>query len=272
MTEEQIQYVGLDQIVADPDQPRRFFEEDSLERLAASLKELGQLVPIRVRFDGERFLIEDGERRLRAAKRAGFSTIAVIVEEKGVANGGAGQRQLVINCQREDLTSGEKAHAIRRLMDETGWNASQVADRLGFSKATVSRLLSLLELPEPIRERVDSGEIPLSAANSLARVTDGGQQAALASEVAAGRLTRDGLVGTLKSRRNGGPPRAPRGASRVCCKLSSGQSVTVSSEETLDLDEFITALEEVLGKARKARTQGLEVSTLAKMFRDQAKT
>lgn len=270
MTEEQIQYLTLDQVIPDPDQPRRFFEEESLERLAASLRELGQLVPIRVRFDGERFIIEDGERRMRAAKRAGFTTIAVIVEEKGVSNGGAGQRQLVINCQREDLTSGEKAHAIRRLMDETGWNASQVADRLGFSKATVSRLLSLLDLPEAIRERVNSGEIPLSAANSLARVTDGEQQAALASEVAAGRLTRDGLVGTLKAHRNGSPG-AQRGASRVCCKLSSGQSVTVSAEETLDLDEFIAALEEVLGKARKARTQGIEVSTLAKMFRDQAK-
>jgi len=268
-TDEQLQFLPIDSIARDPEQPRRCFDEEALDGLAASLKEVGQLVPIRVRLDGDRFVIVDGERRWRAAKRAGFSHIAVIVEEKPVAGGGTLQRQLIMNCQREDLTGGEKAEAIRRLMSETGWNASQVADRLGFSKATVSRLLSLLDLPEPIRGRVDAGEIPLSAASALARVADGEQREALASQLASGRLTRDGLVGTLKAQRNG-TPNEPRGASRVICRLASA-TVTVSAEDALDLEAFVSVLEDLLNKARRARTQGIELSTLTKMIRDQAR-
>ena len=265
-TEEQIQYLPPDQIFPDPDQPRRFFEKESLDGLIASLREHGQLMPLRVRLVDGRFVIEDGERRWRAAKPAGLSQLAVIVEEKP----GTVQRQLVLNCQREDLTAGEKAHAIRRLMAETGWNASQVADRLGFSKATVSRLLSLLDLPEPIRGRVDAGEIPLSAASALARVEDGERREALASQVASGQLTRDGLVGTLRARRDGNPKEA-RGASRVICRLASA-TVTVSAEDALDLESFISTLEDLLNRARRARTQGIELSTLSKMIRDQAKS
>jgi ParB family chromosome partitioning protein len=267
-TEEQIQYLPLDQIFPDPDQPRRFFEKESLDGLIASLKEYGQLMPLRVRLVDGRFIIEDGERRWRAAKPAGLSQLAVIVEERPGTGAGTVQRQLVLNCQREDLTSVEKAQAIRRLMEETGWNASQVSAHLGFSKATVSRLLSLLDLPEPIRGRVESGEIPLSAANALARVEDGERREALASQVASGLLTRDGLVGTLKARHDGNPKDA-RGASRVICRLASA-TVTVSAEDALDLEAFISTLEEVLTKARRARTQGIELSTLARMFRDQA--
>jgi ParB family chromosome partitioning protein len=269
MTEEQIQYLSIDRIFPDPDQPRRRFDEEALEGLSASLKELGQLVPIRVRLVGDRFVIVDGARRTCAMKRAGLTQIAVIVDEHSGTDAGTLQRQLVLNCQREDLTNGEKGRAIRRLMDETGWNASQVADRLGFSKATVSRLLSLLDLPEPIRDRVDSGEIPLSAASALARIEDGEQREALASQVASGHLTRDGLVGTLKARRHG-TPKERRGASRVTCKLSSA-TVTVSTEDDLDLEAFISTLEELLNKARRARTQGIELSTLTKMIRDQAR-
>jgi ParB family chromosome partitioning protein len=268
-TEEQIQYLPLEQIVPDPGQPRRSFDKESLDGLVASLREYGQLVPLRVRLADGRFIIEDGERRWRAARPAGLSHLAVIVEERPGTDAGTIQRQLVLNCQREDLTAGEKAHAIRRLMEETGWNASQVADRLGFSKATVSRLLSLLDLPEPIRGRVDSGEIPLSAASALARIEDGERREALASQVASGRLTRDGLVGALKAQRNGNS-NEQRGASRVICRLASA-TVTVSAEDVLDLESFISTLEDLLNKARRARTQGIELSTLTKMIRDQAR-
>jgi ParB family chromosome partitioning protein len=269
MVEEQIQYLPLDPIFPDPDQPRRLFDEEALEGLIASLKEQGLLVPIRVRLVGERFIIVDGERRWRAMKRAGFTSIAVIVEERPETEGGSLLRQMIINCQRKDLTSGEQGKTIRRLMDETGWSASQVAGRLGFSKATVSRLLSVLELPESIQERVNSGEIPLSAVGTLARVEDDERREELAAQLASGCLTRDGLVGTLKARRNGNPT-GPRGTSRVVCKLASA-SVTVSSEDALDLESFISTLEEILSKARRARTQGIELSTLTKMIRDQAK-
>jgi ParB family chromosome partitioning protein len=268
-TEEQIQYLPIDPIIPDSDQPRRFFGEESLEGLAASLKEVGQLEPIRVRRDGDRFVIVNGERRWRAAKRAGFTHVAVIIEERELCQEEVLQRQLIANCQHEHLTDGERTSAVQLLAERTGWNASTIAKKLGFSNATVTRLLALGKLPGEIRERVQAGDIPLSSAYELSKVEDPAEQERLASQVAAGRLTRDALAGAVKARRNGGP--APqRGTSRVVCKLASA-TVTVSAEDALDLETFVSILEELLGKARKARTQGIEVSTLAKMFRDQAK-
>ncbi len=146
MEQEQIQYVALDKIAPDPLQPRRDFGKQPLEELVASLKEVGQLVPIRIRLDGERFVLVDGERRWRAAKVAGLTAIAAIVESKALDAG-----QLVANCQREGLTAMEEAQAVSRLMEETGWTAAQVAARLGKSPATISRLLSLLGLPHEVQ-------------------------------------------------------------------------------------------------------------------------
>ena len=268
MSEEQIQYLPLDSIHPDPDQPRTEFDPETLRGLAESLKEVGQLVPIRVRRADGRYVIVDGARRLPAARIAGLTTIAVIVEGKDLCRGEVTQRQLIANCQRADLNPLETSNALHGLMEATGWNASTVAGRLGFSNATVSRLLSLGQLPETIRERVQRGEIPLSAASELARVADGETQEALATQVASGTLTRDALTGAIRSSRNGkGSSQA--GVNRVSCKLPTG-TVTVAAE-SLDLEAFIAALEEVLAKARKARTQGIEVGTLAKMFRDQAR-
>jgi ParB family transcriptional regulator, chromosome partitioning protein len=267
--DEQIQYLPLDEIHRDPDQPRTEFDPESLHGLAESLKAVGLLEPIRVRRVDGRYLLVDGERRLRAAKLAGFTKIAVIVEGKDLCRGEVTQRQVIANCQRADLNPLEKSNALHGLMQETGWNASTVATKLGFSNATVSRLLALRELPETIREQVNRGEIPLSAASRLARVEDEETQTTLATDVASGTLTRDGLAGAIRSaqKANGS---SQSGISRVCCKLPTGSSVTVAAD-SLNLEDFITALEEVLSKARKARTQGIEVSTLAKMFRDQAR-
>ena len=267
--EEQIQYLALEVVQRDTDQIRTQFDPESLQRMAESLKEVGLLVPIRVRLVEGRYVIVDGEQRLRAAKLAGFATIAAIVEGKDLCRGEVTQRQLVANCQRTDLNVLEKSNALQGLMRETGWNATTVAGKLGFSNATVSRLLALGELPEAIREQVHAGEIPLSAARELARVDNKETQATLATQVASGLLTRDALAGAVRSRRKA-KVRAQAGVSRVCCKLPTGSAVTVAAD-ALDLEGFILALEDVLAKARKARTQGLEVSTLAKMFRDQAR-
>jgi ParB family chromosome partitioning protein len=267
-TEEQIQYLPIDSIVPDPDQPRRDFDPEALQGLAVSMREVGQQDPIRVRRDGDRFVIVNGERRWRAAKPAGFTHIAVIIEERELCQDEVLQRQLIANCQHEHLTAGEQASAVQLLAERTGWNATTIAKKLGFSNATVTRLLAAAKLPEPIRERVHTGEIPLSSAYELSKVEDSEEQENLASQIASGRMTRDALTGTLKARRNGSRGEQ-RGTSRVICKLASA-TVTVSAEDALDLESFISTLEEILTKARRARTQGIELSTLARMFRDQA--
>jgi ParB family transcriptional regulator, chromosome partitioning protein len=210
----------------------------------------------------------DGERRFRAAKLAGFTSIAAIVEGKQLCAGEILQKQLIANCQREDLSRMEEAWSIDRLMTETGWNGSAVAGRLGMSVATVSKLLKLLQLPEPIQQQVHQGQIGLTAALELLKVDNGDAQAALATEVAAGRLTRDALAGSLKAKKNG-RRKSGGSASRVTAQLGSGRAVTVIAE-SIDLETFIEALEEALAKARKARTSGVEISTFTRMLRDQA--
>jgi ParB/RepB/Spo0J family partition protein len=270
MALEQIQDVLITMIMLVP-LLRKQIDEEKLAGLMQSIQEVGLLYPPRLTRDGEKYLPADGYHRILAMMKLGYKSIPAIIEEKPLSEGELLHKGLIANSHRVENTPLEKAEGIARLMEVTGWNASTVAEKLGFSNATVSRLLALLQLPEQIRERVHRGEIPASAAYELAKAKDGATQADLASAVASGRLTRDAVAGTVRSRVNGGGNSAPQsGTSRVCCKLGSGSSVTVSGA-SLDLEEFITALEEVLAKARKARAQGIEVTTLAKMFRDQAK-
>ena len=266
-TQEQIQYLPIERIVAEK-QARETFDEESLDGLLMSLREVGQLVPIRVRKAGEKFVIVDGERRYRAARKLGLSTLAAIVEAKDVAESEVLQKQLISNVQREDFLPLEKAKAIRRLMDVTKWTASEAASKLGISNPTVSRLLALLELPEDIQQRVASGAIPASSAYQLAKVSDPAKQAELAQQVASG-LTRDALVGARKaaSRPNGESPVKP--ASRVTAMLSVNKSVTVASQ-SLDMDEFVASLEECLAKVRASRTKGHSLSTFIRICKDTA--
>lgn len=268
MVQEHVQYLPLNQIAVEQN-VRTTFDDESLEGLLLSLKSVGQLQPIRVRKVGDRYVIVDGERRYRAARKLEMPTLAVIVEGKELGEGAVVLRQLVANVQREDLLPLEKAHAIRKLMAATQWNASETATRLGISNANVSRLLALLELPAEIQERVAAGEIPASAAYHLAKCHNPEQQADLAQQVASGKLTRDALVGARKAARRtqGDSPVSP--VSRATAMLGINQSVTVAGR-SLTLDDFIALLEECLTKARQSRTKGLALGTFLRMCKDTA--
>lgn len=267
MNQEQIQDLLLDRIQT-ARQVREHFDEEATQGLAASLQEVGQLQPIRVRKVGDKFVIVDGERRYRAARKAGLKSLAVIIEDKDLNEGEVIQRQLIANCQREDLSPMEKARALKRLMGATSWNASQTAQKLGLSNATASRLLSLLSLPEHLQRKVERKELAMSAAYKLASVSDANRQAELSEQLANGQLTRDGLTGTLRAERQQAST-APTPA-RATAVLAPGRSITVTSDD-LDLERFIQLIEDLLSRARKVRPQGVQLSTFIKMLRDQAK-
>jgi len=265
--QEMMQYIPLDKIVADK-QVRVIFDETALNGLAASLKAVGQLDPIRVRKVGDRFVILDGERRFRASKRAGLATIAAIVEQKELCEGEILHKQIISECQRESLSPAERAEAFERLMKATGWTASETSSRLGLSPATVSKHLAILKLPESIRAQIADGSIAASAAPELAAINDPAKQAELAQQLADGRLTRDGLAGARRAARSGAATSASGQTNRFTAVLGPGRSVTVLTDRR-DLESFIAVLEELLGKARRARTQGVAVATFVKMLRDQ---
>lgn len=270
MPHEQLIRVPINKIVA-VGQVREQFDEESIAGLAATLKTQGQLQPIRVRKVGEKYVITDGERRYRAAKVAGLSELDAIIEERDLTSGEVIERSLIANCQREDLAPLEKASGIASLMKETGWNASEVANRLGMTNATVSRLLSLLELPAEIQDQVTSGKIAPSAAVELAKVQDRAKQQELASQVASGHLTRDAIAGAAKRKKRAASRPEKPASGRLVAILGLGRVVSIIAP-VLSLEGAIELLEELLAKARKAKAQSLSLATFAKLLEDQCRT
>jgi ParB/RepB/Spo0J family partition protein len=151
--------IELAKIEADPDQPRRQFDEARLDELAVSLKDHGQLQPIRVRWDAKAsiYRIVAGERRYRAAKKAGLPSLDAIVVDDATTLEAIRVEQVVENLQREDLTKSDTARAYRSLMETWGITARELAGRLGVSESTISRGLGVLKLSEADREKIDSG-------------------------------------------------------------------------------------------------------------------
>ena len=265
---EQIQYIPLDKIEVGT-QVRKAFDEEAIDGLVASLKAVGQLQPIRVRKVADKFRVVCGERRTRAARLAGLTTLAAIIEVKDLSEGEVLQRQIIENCQRENLCPIEKARGITRLMEVTGWKIGEAAIKLGMSAGMATKLLGVLKLSETIQQQVASGAIAVSAAYELSRVDDAAVQSELAGELAAGRLNRDGLAGAIKARSRTPKAVTPALPSRVTAALPGGKSVTVVGP-ALDLESFIEILDEILNQARKVRHKGIELGTLVKMLRDQA--
>jgi ParB family chromosome partitioning protein len=268
MSHEVLEYLPVDKIECDP-QVRKQVTDESVRGIARSMQEVGLQQPIRVRRDGARYVVVVGERRLRAARLIKLAEIAAIVEQKPLDDGATLQRQLIAALQRDDLSACEKARGIQRLLEVTKRPLAEVAGMLGLSSGTASKLLALNSLPENIRQGVEDGQIPASAAYEISRVSEPEKQAALACRVAEGHLTRDEVVGAVRSELNGNAERTPVALKRVTAPLGNGLSVTVSGEE-LTLEVVIEALQDYLGRARKARTQGLELKPFIRSLKQAA--
>jgi ParB family chromosome partitioning protein len=158
--------VRLDEIVPNPVQPRRKFDEESLAELAESFRSQGVLQPVIVKKKDDKYVLIAGERRFRAARMAELERIpALVVDEKDEAR--MLQMALVENLQREDLNPMEAAEAFRRLMDEAGMTQNQVAARVGKSRAAVANMLRLLTLPEPVKEMLREGRLTEGHARAI---------------------------------------------------------------------------------------------------------
>jgi ParB/RepB/Spo0J family partition protein len=267
MQHEQIQYLPTSSVEVEAN-IREELDPAAMRGLAVTLRRVGQLSPIRVRREGDRLIVVDGHRRLEAARLVGLAEIAAIIEEKSLNSGDVIERQLISACQQEDLKPLEKARAIKRLMDSSGWANGVVAARLGLSAGAVSRLLALLDLPEAIQEDVESGKIPASAGYKLSHVNDEQERAALAQQVADGKLTRDGLNAAVKGKRQPRRPRKRREPTpRMTASLGSGRSVTVSGPE-LSLGNVVEWLDDLLARARRALAENVELKAFVHSLRE----
>ncbi|BCM91060.1 putative chromosome-partitioning protein ParB [Abditibacteriota bacterium] len=183
----EVRYLRVDQIEANPFQPRQVFSEEELENLASSLREHGVLQPVLVRpINNNRFQLIAGERRWRASQRAELATIPAIVRD--VDDQSALELAIIENVQRHDISSLESAQAYKRLAAEFGLSQEKIAQRVGKSRAAVANTLRLLDLPSEALEALKTSQISEGHGRALLMANGEDARRALLR-----RTLRDGL-------------------------------------------------------------------------------
>ena len=165
--------IDVSSIFANPNQPRKVFDEGALKELADSISKHGVIMPIIVNKSGDRYMIIAGERRFRASKLAGLKKVPVIVKtynERQIK-----EISLIENLQREDLNPIEAATAMRSLMDEYGMTQEDLADRIGKSRSAIANTLRLLNLAPEVIKMVANGVLSAGHARALISVPQADQ-------------------------------------------------------------------------------------------------
>lgn len=174
--------VELDNIVVRGNQPRKVFNQESLEEMATSIKEHGVLQPLLVRpLDNGKYELVAGERRLRASILAGLERVPVVVRDMDEPV--AWEAALIENLQRENLNPIEEAAAYREMLDRHGYTQEELARKIGKSRAYVANTVRILNLPEPIRDMISDGQLTAGHARAILSVKDEGQQISLANKI-----------------------------------------------------------------------------------------
>jgi ParB family chromosome partitioning protein len=204
----------LTSIQPNPHQPRTVFDEEALAGLAASIGELGVLQPVLVREVGDdRYELIAGERRWRAAKRAGLQTVPAIVRE--VDDVTSVEQALVENLHRADLNALEEAAAYQQLIEDFGLTHDDLATRVGKSRAAVTNTLRLFQLPPSIQRMVAEGELAAGHAKALLSTPDRPFQESLAKRAVAEGLSVRAVEGAVRMRNELGQDQARPAKTRV---------------------------------------------------------
>ncbi len=174
--------VAIDQISPNPYQPRKTFNEASIEELTRSVREHGIVQPLVVTRSGDRFKLIAGERRYRAAQKAGLQTVPVVIKDD-LREGGALEIALIENIQREDLNPIEEASAYHQLHEEFGLTQEEISKRVGKERSTIANFLRLLKLPDSVKKLLASGQLSMGHARALLAVESAKKQERLAERV-----------------------------------------------------------------------------------------
>ena len=199
-----LQEISVSSIDPNPNQPRNHFDEDSLAELSASIKAIGLLQPVLVRPSStpDRFELIAGERRWRASKRAGLSTIPAIVRVTDDVS--SVEQALVENLHRQDLTPLEEAAAYQQLLEDFSMTHEQVAAKVGKSRSAITNSLRLLTLPPTIQQYLAEGRLSAGHAKALLGTPDRALQESLARMAVEQTLTVRGLEEAVRNAINPG--------------------------------------------------------------------
>jgi ParB family transcriptional regulator, chromosome partitioning protein len=246
------QEVSVAAIRPNPLQPRSHFDEEAMSSLAASIREVGVLQPLLVRaVGGGDFELIAGERRWRAARRAGLHTVPVIVQDVSESN--SLEHALVENLHRADLNPLEEAAAFHQLIDDFGYTHEQVATRVGRSRTVVTNTLRLLQLPAGVQRLIADGELSAGHARALLGTPDRAFQEELAKRVVTDGLTVRAVEDEIRARTQ---PLQPSGLPRWSGSgsgesageatgsgrsLASGTKTRLPAPGVLELEELLSS-------------------------------
>ncbi|MDR1028748.1 MAG: ParB/RepB/Spo0J family partition protein [Clostridiales Family XIII bacterium] len=174
-------YVDIDEVKPNAMQPRKTFDEEALESLAESIETHGVIQPVMLRKNGRGYELVAGERRWRAARRAGLKEVPAIVRDLNEEENAL--FAIIENMQREDLNPMEEAAAFRNIMDSYGLTQEAVSRSVGKSRPYIANTLRLLKLPQDIREMIVRDELTLGHANAIGGIRDRKRQIAVARQI-----------------------------------------------------------------------------------------
>jgi len=264
--------VPIESIQTRPQVRERINEEEQIA-LAVSIEHNGVLVPLLGHREESEIVLDDGHRRLDAAKRAGLDAVPMIVSDHAPSSAERIQFQLVANAHRVDLGITERARAIPKLMQETKWAALEISTKLGGpSPSTISKLLTLLVLPRPVQDLIDEGKLPMSSAYTIATVTDSAERERLVEEVLSGKMTRDRLVKHVKATRSSTALRTRKRVpkAKITLSLGQGRSVRVSAP-TLTTELVADWLMELAMQTKRESGKGRSLEETVKIITDKYK-
>ena len=219
-------------------QPRRHFDEEALASLTASIRELGVLQPVLVRAVDDGFELIAGERRFRAAKRAGLPSLPAIVRE--AADVSSLEQALVENLHRADLNALEEAAGFQQLIEEFGLTHEQVAARVGKSRAAVSNTLRLFQLPPSIQRLVADNQLSAGHARALLGTPDRVFQEALAAQATAEGLSVRAVEDAVREHEAGDEGEGGSGLDGEAVRARPAQAKRLRPPGLLELEELLS--------------------------------
>lgn len=259
--------IPLDELMVDPNQPRRVWVQSELDRLAASIAARGVLQPLRVTWDSQRkcWRIVTGESRWRASRLAGLTTVPCLPVE-GLTETDSLADQIVENHCRHDLRPLDLARAMARLKKLKGCTSQTLATELGISGASVTRAEALLTLPDDIQAMVDQGRLAESAAYEISRLKEEDTMRAMAGMVVANKMNRDQVIEAIR-RTVGKKAVAPK-AGRVTGKLEGVSFSFAYSTGELTPETLLKAIDQIRLKLKELqKSECRDVAALAELLR-----
>jgi ParB family chromosome partitioning protein len=227
LDKEEVVEIDLNTIEPNPFQPRKHFDEEALKELAESIRVNGVLQPIIVKKVLNGYLLVTGERRVRAAKMAGFSTVPAIVRDYN--NRYLAELALLENIQREDLTIVEEAEAYRNAINSMNLTHLELAEKVGKSRSYISNTLGILTLPETIIREINEGRITMGHARALSKLENGERIRQIAQMIIENHLTVRDIEALVKKEKKRKTIRQAEVPAELAQRLSEARTVLESA-------------------------------------------